>query len=91
MEGRDGGTGEEAASVSAPPTVPTDEMATFANRTAEFLLCMQQLAAGSNKSLPAIMTDLITRGPALKIAVTHSLSSLANQPLPRRRSAASVL
>ena len=30
---------------------------------------MQQLAAGSNKSLPAIMTDLFTRGPALKTAV----------------------
>ena len=30
---------------------------------------MAQLAVGSNKSLPAIMADLFTRGPALKAAV----------------------
>ena len=46
-----GSEGEDVAAVPTPDTEPTDEMATFANRTAEFLLCMQQLAVGSNKSL----------------------------------------
>ena len=46
-----GSEGEDVAAVPTPDTEPTDEMATFANHTAEFLLCMQQLAVGSNKSM----------------------------------------
>ena len=68
-----GGVGEGTAVVPAPATEPTCGMATFANRTAEFLLCMQTLAVGSKKSLPAIMADLFTRGPALKTAVTKRI------------------